>query len=72
VHSARLTASLANRVETIPLGADAEFSDREHALARMVRFIAQLVDRLQFEVALEGLYDSIPSPEPGSAEYRKI
>jgi multidrug resistance protein MdtO len=72
IHTARLTASLADRVETIPLGTDAEFSDRERALARMVRFIAQLVDRLQFEVATEGLYDSIPSPEPGLAEYRKI
>ena len=39
------------------------------ALARLVRFIAQLVDRLQLEVASEGLYDVMPSPEPAQAGY---
>jgi multidrug resistance protein MdtO len=70
VHMARPTASLVDRIETVPLGADAEFSDRERALARMVRFIAQLVDRLQVEVASEGLYEVLPLPEPRQADYR--
>jgi multidrug resistance protein MdtO len=66
---ARLTASLADRVDTIQRGNDAEFSEREQALARMIRFIAQLVDRLQLEVASEGLYDVLPAPEPRQAGY---
>ncbi|MGD0892656.1 MAG: FUSC family protein [Terracidiphilus sp.] len=71
-HTARLTASLVDRVETIPLGAEAEFSDRERALARMVRFIAQLVDHLQLEVASEGLYDALPAPGPRTADSQNI
>jgi multidrug resistance protein MdtO len=59
--TSHMTASLVDHVETIPLGADAEFSDREQALARLVRLIAQLADRLQFEVASEGLYDVLPA-----------
>jgi multidrug resistance protein MdtO len=65
----RLTASLVHRVDTFPLGNDAEFSERERVLARLVRSIAQLVDRLQVEVASEGLYDVLPAPEPGTAGY---
>jgi multidrug resistance protein MdtO len=69
-HTARLTASLVDRVGAIPIGADAEFSDRERALARMVRFIAQLVDRLQLEVASEGLYDVRQAAGPQQTVYR--
>ena len=39
------------------------------ALARLIRFIAQLVDHLQFEVASEGLYDVLSAPEPRQAGY---
>jgi len=60
IHRSGLTASLVERVEANPLGTEAAFSDRERALARMVRFISQLVDRLQLEVASEGLYDLLP------------
>jgi multidrug resistance protein MdtO len=67
-HVARLAASLVDRVETIPLGTKPEFSDREQALARLVRFIAQIVDRLQFEVASEGLYDALGAHEPRQVE----
>jgi multidrug resistance protein MdtO len=69
IHVANQTASLVHRVDTIPMGNDAEFSERERALARLIRFIAQLVDRLQLEVASEGLYDGLPEPEPRQAGY---
>ena len=52
-----------------PAGNDAEFSEREQALARLIRFIAQLVDHLQLEVASEGLYDVLPAPEPRQLGY---
>ena len=66
---ARLTASLVHRVDAIPAGNAAEFSERERALARLIRFIAQLVDRLQLEVASEGLYDVLPASEPRQGGY---
>jgi multidrug resistance protein MdtO len=69
IHVANLTASLVHRVDTIPRENDAEFSERERALARLVRFIAQLVDHLQLEVASEGLYDGLAEPEPRQAGY---
>ncbi|MGA9671271.1 MAG: FUSC family protein, partial [Terracidiphilus sp.] len=69
IHMARSTASLVDRVEAIPAGVDAELSDRERALTRLIQFIAQLVDRMQFAVASEGLYDVPPAPEPRQAGY---
>jgi multidrug resistance protein MdtO len=69
VHMAGFTASLVHRLDTIPLRNDAEFSERERALARLIRFIAQLVDHLQLEVASEGLYDVLPATEPRQAGY---
>jgi hypothetical protein len=66
---AGFTASLVHRLDTIPLRNDAEFSERERALARLIRFIAQLVDHLQLEVASEGLYDVLPATEPRQAGY---
>jgi multidrug resistance protein MdtO len=69
IQMAHLTGSLLDRVDTVSLGNDVEFSERERALARLVRFIAQLVDRLQREVASEGLYDVQPTPEPSQAGY---
>ena len=55
------------RIDICPLGNPAEFSERERALVHLIRFIAQLVDRLQLEVASEGLYDVLPAREPGPA-----
>jgi multidrug resistance protein MdtO len=63
IHEGRPTTSLVNRIDIRPLGDAAEFSERERALVHLIRFIAQLVDRLQLEVASEGLYDVLPAPE---------
>jgi multidrug resistance protein MdtO len=71
IHRGRLTISLVHRVDISPLGNAAEFSEREWALVRLGRFIAQLVDRLQLEVASEGLYDVLPAPEPRQLGYEK-
>ena len=56
-------------MDAAPAGNDAALSERERALARLIRFIAQLVDHLQLEVASEGLYDGLPEPEPRQAGY---
>jgi multidrug resistance protein MdtO len=69
VHLARQTTSLVHRVDTIAPGNATEFSEREQGLARLVRFIAQLVDRLQLEVASEGLCDVPPASELRQAGY---
>ncbi|MGB9415003.1 MAG: FUSC family protein [Acidobacteriaceae bacterium] len=50
-------ASLLNRIDSSETEIEAEFSERERALLRLVRTIAEVVDRLQTEVASEGLYD---------------
>jgi hypothetical protein len=66
----RLTASLVHRIDAAPAGNDAApLSERERALARLIRFIAQLVDHLQVEVASEGLYDLFLADEPGQAGF---
>lgn len=49
--------SLVERIDSSPARVEAEFSEREQALARLVRTISQLVDRLQGEAATVGLYD---------------
>jgi len=56
-HNADSVASLLNRIDSSSAGIEAQFSERERALLRLVRTIAPLVDRLQDEVASEGLYD---------------
>jgi multidrug resistance protein MdtO len=56
-HSPAMVLSLVQRLESSPAESDGTFSERERALARLVRTIAQVVDRLQFETASEGLYD---------------
>jgi multidrug resistance protein MdtO len=50
------TSSLTMLLDTSPAGHAELFSERERALLRMMRSIAQLVDRLQSEVADEPLY----------------
>lgn len=56
-HYADSVASILNRIDSSEAKIEAEFSERERALLRLIRTIAQLVDRLQAEVASEGLYD---------------
>ena len=56
-HHADSVASFLNRIDLSSAGIEAEFSERERALLRLIRTMAQLVDRLQVEVASEGLYD---------------
>jgi multidrug resistance protein MdtO len=63
-HRADLVASLVDRIDSSPEKIEAEFSERERALLRLTRTIAQLVDRLQSEVASEGLYDVPPPTRP--------
>ncbi|MGA8672837.1 MAG: FUSC family protein [Terracidiphilus sp.] len=62
-------SSLLHRIDSSPARTETEFSERERALLRLTRTIAQLVDRLQSEVASEGLYDVLPAPEPRQAGY---
>lgn len=63
-HHPDSVASLLNRIESSSAGIEAEFSERERALLRLIRTIAQLVDRLQVEVASEGLYDVVQTSAP--------
>lgn len=60
-HRASSVASLLRRIDSSPAGLEKEFSERERALLRLTRTIAQLVDHLQLEVASQGLYDVDPS-----------
>lgn len=55
------TTSLVQRIDASSVGLDIHCSERELALMRLIRTIAPLVDRLQSEVATEGLYD-LPDP----------
>jgi multidrug resistance protein MdtO len=56
-HHADSAASILNRIDSSEAKIEAEFSERERALLRLIRTTAQLVDRLQVEAASEGLYD---------------
>ncbi len=58
-HQADAVTSLLNRIDSSSARIEAEFAERERALLRLIRTIAQLVDRLQVEVASEGLYDVV-------------
>lgn len=60
-HHTSPVASLVERIDSSPARIETDYSERERALFRLTRTIAQLVDRLQVEVALEGLYD-VPRP----------
>ena len=57
IHHAESVASILNRIDSSEAKIEAEFSERERALLRLIRTTAQLVDRLQVEAASEGLYD---------------
>ena len=71
-HHADSIASILNRIDSSEAKIEAEFSERERALLRLIRTIAELVDRLQTEVASEGLYDvlqiSAASLRPAESE----
>jgi multidrug resistance protein MdtO len=56
-HRVSALASLVDRVDSTSAGLAGKLSERELSLIRCARTIAQLVDRLQFQVASEGLYD---------------
>jgi hypothetical protein len=56
-HRAESATSIVDRIDSSQEKLEAEFSERERALLRLNRTIAQLVDRLQSEVASEGFYD---------------
>jgi multidrug resistance protein MdtO len=58
-HRAEVVPSLLNRIDSSSAGIEAACSERERALLRLIRTIAQLVDRLQVGVASEGLYDVV-------------
>jgi multidrug resistance protein MdtO len=66
IHNADPMASPLGRIDSFP--SETDFSERERSLLRLVRTIAQSVDRLQNEVAAEGLYElpritaSLPPP----------
>ena len=72
IYVGRQPSSLVHHLDTNRVGNDADFSERERGLARLIRFIAELVDRLQFEVASEGLYDVLSAPEPRQAGYENV
>ncbi len=63
IHKPSQNASLVQRVDAGSGEKHAQFSEREQALTRLVRVIAQLVDRLQQEIQFEGLYDVEPAFE---------
>jgi len=67
-HQVESVSSLLDRINSSPARIGEEFSERERALLRLTRTIAQIVDRLQMQVASEGLYDNdTPAalPHPG-------
>jgi multidrug resistance protein MdtO len=68
-HHADSVVSVLNRIDSASAGIEAEFSERERGLLRLIRTIAQLVDRLQVEVASEGLYDVV---ETSAASLRPV
>jgi multidrug resistance protein MdtO len=56
-HNANPMASLVGRIDSLPAQLEAGFSERERSLLRLCRTIALSVDRLQHNVAAEGLYE---------------
>ena len=56
-HRVGTPASLVDRVDSTSAAIAGEFSERERSLTRCARTLAQIVDRLQAQVASEGLYD---------------
>lgn len=74
VHRIGTPASLVQHMDSASAGIEDTFSERGRSLIPVTRTIAQLVDRLQSQIASEGLYDlpqasaSLPAAaEPDSA-----
>ena len=69
-HRASVPVSFVDKINSLAAGIADNFSERERSLLRLTRTIAQLVDRVQSEVASEGLYDLPPTPAtlPATAE----
>lgn len=63
-HQPESVASLADRIDALPASIQSQFTERERALMRMIRTMAQVLDRLIREVASEGLYDVAPAAAP--------
>ena len=56
-HRVSTPASLVHRIDVTAAGIAGELSEGERSLIHLTRTIARLVDRLQSQVASEGLYD---------------
>ena len=69
-HRISTPASLVDRIDSTSATIAAEISESERTLIGVTRTIAQLVDRLQSQVASEGLYDLPQTPAflPTAAE----
>jgi multidrug resistance protein MdtO len=67
MHRAGAIASIVSRIQSPLPDIEAKFSEREHSLLRLIQSVARLVDRLQSEVASQGLYEvaGAPAPLPG-------
>ena len=61
-HRVGTPVSLVDRVDSTSAAIAGEFSERERSLTRCARTLAQIVDRLQSQVASEGLYDLPETP----------
>ncbi|MFZ0745139.1 MAG: FUSC family protein [Terracidiphilus sp.] len=70
VHRASVPVSLGHHIDSTSAAIADKLSERERSLTRLTQNIGQLVDRLQSEVASEGLYDLPPTPTvlPTAAE----
>jgi multidrug resistance protein MdtO len=62
-HQVFPVASLLERVESSPERTNEEFSERQRALLRLVRTMAQIADRLQVDVSSEGIFE-VPQISP--------
>ena len=62
-HRVSTPASLVDRIDSTSAAITAEISERERSLIGITRTIAQLLDRLQVQVASEGLYDLPQTPD---------
>jgi multidrug resistance protein MdtO len=70
VHRVGAPASQLQHIDSASAGIASKVSERERSLIDLTRTIAKLVDRLQSEVATEGLYDlpQASAPLPSGAE----
>ena len=69
-HRASVPVSFVQQIDSASAPIADTFSERERSLMHLTRTIARLIDRVQSEVASEGLYDLPPAPAtlPATAE----